>query len=76
MKNSLSDILETISNPDLIQRGDAGTLLGIKKYPKTPVSKQKFLIVVYKEVDLSEGFVLTAYYSNKLRKRVILWEKH
>ena len=72
MKDSVSDILETINNPDLIQMGDAGTLLAIKKFPRTPVSEQKLLVVVYREVHPADGFVLTAYYTNKPRDRVKL----
>jgi|SRR3989344_8089392 len=76
MKDSLLEILETIGNPDMVQKGDVGTLLAIKKFQKTPVSLSKFLVVVYKEEHSSSGFVLTAYYSNKPRNREILWKKH
>ena len=69
-KDSISEILETLNNPDFVQKGDAGTLLAIKKFPKTPVTDQKFLVVVYKEVHQADGFVLTAYYTNKPRNRV------
>ena len=72
MKGSLSDILETIHNPDFVQQGDAGVLLAIKKFLKTPVSDQKYLTVVYREINTIEGFILTAYYTNKPRNRVIL----
>lgn len=75
MKDSDEDILQTISSPDMVQRGDAGTLLAIKKFPKTPVAEDKFLIVVYKEVDQANGFVLTAYFSSEPRKRAILWKR-
>ena len=70
MKDSMEDILETINNPDILQKGDAGTLLAIKKFQKTPVSNQKYLVVVYKEIHSDDGFVLTAYYTNKPRNRV------
>jgi len=53
MKDSDEDILQTINNPEMVQRGDAGTLLAIKKFPKTPVAENKFLIVVYKELKLT-----------------------
>ena len=72
MKKSLSDILETIQNPDFVQQGDAGVFLALKKFTKTPVSDQKYLVVVYREIDAVEGFILTAYYTNKPRNRVIV----
>ena len=74
MKGSSEDILKTISNPDMVQKGDAGTLLAVKKFPKTPVAENKFLVAVYKEVGQADGFVLTAYFSSKLRNRVIIWK--
>ncbi len=75
MRDSERGILETINNPDMVQRGDAGTLLAIKKFHSTPVSEDKFLVAVYKEVDQADGFLLTAHFSNKLRKRMILWKR-
>lgn len=69
-------VLETLSNPDLVQKGDLGSLLAIKKFAKTPVNENKYLVVVYKEVTNVDGFVLTAYYTNYLKKRIVLWRKN
>ena len=66
-------ILETLNNPDLVQQGDAGTLLAIKKFDKSPVTENKHLAVVYRESQ-EDGFVLTAYYSSTLRQRSIKWK--
>lgn len=74
LKDSKERILETISAPDLVQKGDVGSLLAIKKYHNTPVTKDKYLVVAYKEVTNKDGFVLTAYYTSYLRKRIILWK--
>jgi len=68
-------ILETLNNPDLVQQGDAGTLLAVKKFDKTPLTENKYLSVVYREVTPQDGFVLTAYYSSTLRQRLIIWKK-
>ena len=75
MKNSADRILEAINTPDMVQKGDAGTLLALKKFEETPVSDKKYLAAVYKEAQAG-GFVLTAYYTNKPRNRVIIWKKH
>jgi hypothetical protein len=72
--NKENEILETINNPEIIQQGDAGSLLAIKKFDKTPVTDDKYLVVVYKEASESDGFVLTAYYSSDLKRRVIIWK--
>lgn len=67
-------ILEGVNNPDLVQKGDAGTLLAIKRFDKTPVTENKYLVVVYRETAEFDGFVLTAYYQSSLRQRVIIWK--
>jgi len=73
--NQEKEILETINSPDCVQKGDAGTLLAVKRYGKTPVSENKYLVVAYKETSDIDGFVLIAYYQSDLRKRVIIWKK-
>ncbi len=67
-------ILESVNNPDIVQRGDVGTLLAIKKFDKTLVGENKYLVVVYREATELDGFVLTAYYQSMLRRRVIIWK--
>lgn len=72
-RNSILWILETVENPDLILEGDFGELLAVRRYEKTPVTNDKYLIVVYKETSNLDGFILTAYFSrgiNKSRKTV------
>ena len=61
IKNCISWVLETIENPDFILAGDFGELLAVKMYAKTPVTFDKYLIVVYKETGTLDGFILTAY---------------
>ena len=68
-------LLETISEPDLILKGDKGTKLAVRFYYKTSLSS-KYLIVVYKEISRIDGFILTAYFSNKFAQwREELWKK-
>jgi len=52
-------VLETLGKPDIIQRGDFGELLALRFFKQTPLTS-KFLVVVYKEVSLEDGFILTA----------------
>jgi hypothetical protein len=69
VQNNTQKILETISNPEIIQEGDFGVLLAIRRY------EDKYLVVVYKELSKEDGFVLTAYYARYLnrKRKVILW---
>jgi hypothetical protein len=75
MQDQLEMLVETIKNPDLVTEGDSGELLAIKRYQKTPVSENKFLVVVYKQVEEMNSFVITAYFTRKYNSsRTILWK--
>ena len=52
------NVLETISEPDFIVKGRKKELIALKHYEKTPVS-EKFVVVVYKEVDTKDGFIIS-----------------
>lgn len=68
-------VLETIENPDFILAGDFGELVAIKKYEKTPVTTDKYLTVVYKELNEVDGFVITAYFRRSYNtKRRTIWK--
>lgn len=74
-KDYFSWILETIESPDLILAGDFGELIATRLYPKTPVTYDKYLTVVYKETSILDGFILTAYFSRSINKtRTIVWK--
>jgi len=69
------EILETIENPEKIVEGRNGELIA-----KGCILEEtdKFLVVIYKESEKADGFVITAYLSNKLselEKRRLLWEQ-
>jgi hypothetical protein len=67
-------VLETVSQPSQIQEGDYGTLMAIRFYAETPLTS-KYLIVIYRETQPDDGFVLTAYLASKLStRRKILWK--
>ena len=68
-------VLETVSDPEMIQQGDFEEYLAIRFYNETPLTS-KFLIVVYKEIARMDGFILTAYYSGKpSERRRTLWKR-
>ena len=49
--------------------------MAVRKYEKTPVSENKYLVVVYKELE-DDGFVITAYFTRRLPKwRKTLWQR-
>lgn len=66
------DVLETISDPDFIVKGWKEEMLAVKKLDS------KYLIVIYREIDKKDGFVITAfatYKINQIKKRGIVWSK-
>jgi len=64
-----ADCLATIEAPDLVMQGYGGALLAVKGY-----GRRGYLVVVYKEVSPDEGFVITAYFIRRLKRRAIVWQ--
>jgi len=64
MESEKVKVLETVENPDFIQEGDYGTLVAVKFYDETLLTS-KYLIVIYREIDKTDGFILTSYFTNK-----------
>lgn len=66
------EVLETVAEPDIIIKGKEQEFLAVKK------SKGKWLIVVYKEVNIRDGFIITAFLTSKIQyllKKETVWKK-
>ena len=75
IENQKPKIVEAITEPEIIQKGDFGELIAIRFYPKTPLTK-KYLVVAYKETDKNEGFIITAYFAQRpSKRRAVLWKR-
>jgi len=75
MKDESERLLETVSAPDLIQEGDNETLIAVRHYDKTPMTK-KYCVVVYREQYDVDGFIITAYFASEIADwRKILWKR-
>jgi hypothetical protein len=75
MKKQKAKVMETVNTPDYIQRGDFGTKIAIKFHHGTPLT-DKYLVVVYKEINSSDGFIVTAYFATEPAKwREVLWRR-
>ena len=64
------DVLETISEPLMIVKGNRGEKLAVKK-----VGNEKYLVAVYREMH-DDGFIITAFLTKRyqsLTKRKQLW---
>jgi hypothetical protein len=75
MDGQLEMVIETLSDPDMIQQGDRGELLAVRFFERTPLTR-KHLVVAYREIDGVDGFVLTAYFTRRpSAQRVTLWKR-
>lgn len=69
----IEDVLTSIAEPDIIVKGEKQELLAVRQV------HAKWIIVVYKELNNKDGFVITAFITsriNYLLKKEIIWKKH
>lgn len=64
------DILTTIENPDLVLTGQRGSLIATKGY-----GHRRYLMVVYRQLSKNDGFVITAFFTDRIERKKILWQK-
>jgi hypothetical protein len=74
-KDVISYIIDTLNVPDFVQQGNNSEILAVKRYTKTPISRNKYCVVVYKTTG-TDGFVITSYFTRRPSfKRKLLWKK-
>ena len=72
--SGLSDsVLESINDPEEIIEGDEGEKIAIKRF------NNKHIVVMYKETDVVDGFVITAFMTSEIERvrkdRRTIWKK-
>jgi len=72
MAGFFDEVLSTVEDPDFVIQGYGGALIALRA-----INKGKFLVVIYKEINRKDGFVITSFMSSKIRmeKEVVLWQK-
>jgi hypothetical protein len=68
------EVLAAISEPTAIYEGSRGDLIAVSQQVE---GTNKHIVVAYKETEDYDGFIITAYISNKLnslKKREIIWK--
>jgi hypothetical protein len=75
MRNQKTRIKETLTEPDEIRASiqNSAVWLFYKLYPKTPVTTKYLLVIV--KVSNEEGFIVTAFYTDKIKKGDLIWKK-
>jgi hypothetical protein len=75
MAGQREKVLGALSDPDMVQKGDFGELLAVRRYAETPLGDKR-LIIAYREVDAEDGFVVTAYLARRpSARREIVWRR-
>ncbi|MFW6134198.1 MAG: hypothetical protein ACOC5R_01320 [Elusimicrobiota bacterium] len=75
MKTLKEKTIEAISDPDMIQKGDFNSLVAIRSFKDLPFSVN-YLVVIYKETNSKDGFVITSYITNyPSTRRKTLWKR-
>jgi len=67
------DVLEAVALPDAVYEGDGGELLAIAGSPS-----RRTLVVVYREFSSDDGFVITAFFTSRVRqieRRRLVWKR-
>jgi hypothetical protein len=63
------EVLETVENPDIMLRGYKGSLIAVKNY-----GHKRYLMVIYREITVDDGFIITAYFSKKIDRKKAIWK--
>jgi hypothetical protein len=76
MSGQIEKLQETLHNPEKIVRSrtDPQVELFYKQYDATPVT-QKYLCVVVK-ASTDNTFIITAYFTDTIKKGQILWQRN
>lgn len=71
LAGNLDDILDALEFPDYMIKGYKNAKIAIRI-----IRLNKYLAVVYKEISQDDGFMITAYFTSKIKleNEVILWQ--
>jgi hypothetical protein len=64
------DVMRVLEDPDLIITGYRGSLIAVRGY-----GRNRYLMVVYRELTSSDGFVITAYFASEVDRRKAVWKR-
>jgi hypothetical protein len=67
------EVLETVEEPEAIYEGKMGECIAIRK-----MEKGKNIVVVYRELNKEDGFVITAFLTRRRKqfeRRQKIWER-
>jgi hypothetical protein len=75
MAEYFDQILECVENPEFVYTGFEDEFLAVKSLNN---EGNKLIVVVYKEIENKDGFIITAFLTNKLnylKNKQIIWKQ-
>jgi glyoxylase-like metal-dependent hydrolase (beta-lactamase superfamily II) len=70
MTSYYDETLDAVERPTWVLPGHRGGLIAVRN-----IGRFKYLHVVYREVSLEDGFIVTAYVARKVNKRRAIWRE-
>lgn len=67
------DVLETIRTPDAVYYGSGAELLAVSRR-----FEPRWLVVAYREISPDDGFVITAFFTTRIRqieRKLVKWTR-
>jgi hypothetical protein len=64
------EVLEAVASPDVVLVGYRGSLIAVRSY-----GQRHHLYVVYRQISRTDGFVITAYFSQKIDRKKVIWRR-
>ncbi len=76
MSNQEAKIKETLIYPELIKRSvsDEKVVIYYKHYTTTPVTSKYLAVIV--NLAVKENFIISAYFTDRIKKGELIWEKN
>lgn len=65
------DVLEAVENPDMLLPGHKGSLLAVRSY-----GRRGYLVVIYRQTTTDDGFVITAFFTDRIDREKVIWKRH
>jgi len=69
MSGFYENILSTIENPTFILRGHRGSKIAVNDY-----GRKRWLHVIYRESNLNDGFIISAYFKSDYNENLVIWQ--
>jgi hypothetical protein len=64
------EVLDTVADPEVILPGYGGSLIAVRSH-----GPQRHLCVIYRQRSTADGFIITAYFSRRIDRRKVLWNR-